>query len=152
MTATIHLADIVTSIHGLTISGVQMLGTDKIPENAKMNLPVFMPRPKDFITNFRPLRLTFGSMGTQSTDLTYTLNYVYLHAPLGSGVGGLFSVYDAMVTKIVLIQQTILNNDIIGNAADVTIENISAIGPIEDAAGNVYHGCEMAIKVLEHLG
>jgi len=149
MTITVHLEAIVTGISTLSVSGVTMCDIDAIPTKASTNLPVFFPRPQDFVTNLVPKRVTYGNGTIAKIDLEYDLNYQFLYAMVGSG-GSLLASYADMIALIALIVATILANDAVGGAVDIQLNGISNIGPLPDPGANaMYHGAEISLHVLE---
>jgi hypothetical protein len=145
-TAFVTVAD---SIAGISISGVTVKDINEIPENVELLCPVLIPQPNDYITNLSVERMSFGGGGTAKLDMTYTLNYVYLH----SAVGGLsqFDAYSGIITKLELILEAILTNDNIAGPVDFEVETIPSIGVIEDPAGGQYWGTLLSFRVTEHV-
>lgn len=149
MTITINFITIADSLAGLQIDGVNVLGLDQIPENALPIVPVFFPRPEDFITDMTFERVSFGADNVAKMNLNYVLNYRFLHAPVGAG-GGLLAAYNGLITNLAEILKAIFSDSNPADAVDMTLQGISNIGPLEDPAGNEYHGVEIALQVLEY--
>lgn len=151
MTIAVNLETIATAIAGISVTGVNMRGIDKIPENALSILPVFYPSPTGFVTDMAFERVSFGADNSAKMNLTYTLNYTYLHAPVGSG-GGLLAVYAGMITNIVLILEAIFANSTPNGAINMELAGISDIGVQTDPAGETnYHGVSIAFRVEEYV-
>jgi hypothetical protein len=149
MTINCQIDTITNSIAGLSVTGVTIKDIHDIPESAALLLPVMFPRPNEFITDLTFTRVSQGGGGTALMDVSYTLNYVYCHAPIGSGVGGLFSSYNSLITNIALILEKLFASDNITGAVDMTVAGISSVGPVADPAGNPYHGVEISLRILE---
>lgn len=150
MTLASSLTTIVTSIAGLSVSGLTIKNTDAIPEQADLQYPLLVPRPNEFITDLHSERTTFGINGTARVDLTYNLNYVFLYAPAGTGVSEL-DAYNGMITMMVAIINAIMSNDTLSGAVDVNLDGVSGIGIIQDPANNQYWGCFWAMHVTEYV-
>lgn len=150
MTITVNFVTVADSLAGLQIPGVTVLGLDQIPEDAKNIVPCLIPRPENFITDITFEKVSYGAEDVAKMNMTYTLNYIYLHAPIGAG-GGLLAVYGAFMTALAKILKAIFGDSSPSGAVDMALQGISGIGPIEDPAGNQYHGVEIALRVLEHV-
>ena len=149
MTIALHPLTVSASIAALSISGVTIKDVDEIPDSAAMLCPLIVPRPNDFITNIQAVRQSFGGGGTARIDFTYTLNYAFLFCEAGSGQGA-FAPYDGLLTKLVTILETMLTNDDISGAVDMTLESIGEIGVISDPSNNSFWGVHFSIRCLEH--
>lgn len=144
-----QIATVADSIAGLSISGVTIKDIDQIPDSAKLLCPLLIPQPNDYVTNLTYTRQSFGSMGAEKLDCTYSLNYIYLHCELGSGLGA-YAPYAGIISKLELILETVMSNDTITGAVDIQVGNIGSIGVINDPAGNQYWGVIFSLNVLEH--
>jgi hypothetical protein len=148
VTITSSFSTIANSIAGLNISGVTIKDIDEVPQSAQMLCPLLIPRPNDYITELTATRQSFGGGGSAKLNLSYTLNYVYLHAETGSGISQL-DIYSGMITKLSAIIVAILTNDAITGLVDLELQTITDIGTIQDPSGNNYWGAIFALKVLE---
>jgi hypothetical protein len=149
MTINVQFATVAAGISALSISGVNVKDIDTLPEDCTLLCPVFYPRPDGFITDLSPTVQSFGSGGTAKLDLSYTLTYRYLHAPLGTH--GLFDTYAGLIAKLELILEAIFANDAITGAVDLQTVGVSDVGPVADPAGNMYHGADISLRVLEFV-
>lgn len=152
MTSTVRLTRIVDSIADMDWSarGIHSATFASMPVNASAVCPVLTPQPDNPVTDVQFTRQTYGAGGSAKMDLEYTLHYLYFHAPIGAGLG-LFSVYNAMMENIDYILEQIMDNDAPEGAIDMQVLNIPRIAPIKDAAGNDYHGMEIALRVKEFM-
>jgi hypothetical protein len=151
MTINCQIETITNSIAGWSISGVSMHDIHDIPESVELLTPTMFPRPNDFVTDMGFERVSQGGAGTAMMNLTYTLNYVYCHAPIGSGLGGLFSVYSGLITNIALIMEKIFASDNPTGGIDLQLAGLSSVGPVSDPSGKAYHGVEIALRVVEFI-
>ena len=151
MTISYSFLTVIQSISQISISGINMKAANQIPENAQMETPCFFLAPDNSMTNSTQERVSFGGAGTALMNANYTLNYRYLHAPIGT-VGSLFTVYPAMLTNLKAILEAIAANDNISGAVDMTFGGITHIGALADPAGSMqYHGMEFALNILEFI-
>jgi hypothetical protein len=148
MTVNSQIATVAAAIAGLTISGVTMRDIDEIPDSAALLCPLMLPQPDNFVTNLAYSRETFGSMGAAKMNTSYTLNYAYLHCEVGSGLNT-YASYAGIISKLELILETIMSNDVINGAVDIQVESIGNIGVIPDPAGVQYWGLLFSFRVLE---
>lgn len=150
MTVASNLSTISASIASLSLTGIINKGITAIPDTASMLTPIVFPQPNDYMTNVKPEFVSFGSNGTAKMDLSYTLNYVYLHCEIGSGLTT-YDIYSALITNLVVIIVAIMSNDAITGLIDMQLGNISTIGAIKDPAGNQYFGVLFSLNILEHI-
>ena len=145
MSATITLTTVTNSIAALSISGVTVLDSDQIPDSIGLNDHVLAPRPDGFLTE---LEIEPAEMTKQNLDVRYRLHYQYYHCRIS---GQLFANYSPMLEKLALIVHAFCSDATLTGAMDNGIPRIGTIGPIVDAAGNTYHGCEISIDILQFL-
>ena len=146
----LQIANVCDEIAGLSVTGVTIRDIDEIKEElGGRDTPYLMPKPDGFITDFSVERDSFGAAANARKTATYTLNYTYLHAPLGSG-RGLFDVYDGMVKNSFAILDAIIAKDST-IAVDLVPSDALAYGPVVDPAGNAYHGCIISVYVTEFV-
>ncbi len=148
MTVTSAFSTIANSIAALSVSGVTIKDIDEIPQSAALLCPVLIPQPNDFVTDFEASFQSLGSNGTAKIDLTYTLNYVYLHCEAGSGISA-FDIYSGLITNLSAILVAVLSNDAITGLVDMK-PRIGSIGVIEDPSGNRYWGVMLSLSILEY--
>ena len=149
--ADINLVSIVESIAARDMTGINNRGLDAIPENAKTIAPVFYPLPNGFVTNMSFERVTAGADNVAAMNLSYTLNYRYLHTPIGSA-GGLLQTYENLINNLVIILLAILADSNPTGAVDMQLQSISNIGALSDPAGEMmFHGVDIALRVEEFV-
>ena len=145
MSTTVNFTTVTNSIESLSITGVTVADVDEISSAISLGTAVLVPRPDDFITG---LTIIPAEISAQNLDLSYDLNYTYYHCPIGAR---LVDVYSAMIANIALIVKAFAQNETLTGAMDNGLPTISHIGPVQDPAGNVYHGCDISIHVLQFL-
>lgn len=148
MTIAVNPLAVSASIASLSITGVTVKDVGAIPESVSTLVPIIIPRPNEFITSIEAVNQSFGSMGNQAQDFMYTLNYIFLYAPVGSGESA-FTPYDDMLAKLIVVVNVILNNDVVSGLVDIQLESITGIGSIDDPAGNSYWGAFFGLRCLE---
>ena len=150
MTITIGFTTVADSISKMTVTGVTMKDIDKIPDAGQMICPVMFPQPHGFVTGTSVERMSLGGGGTALMDMSYVLNYVYLHAETGTGVSS-FDVYSGIITNLAVIIKAILTNDNITGCVDMELNTIGEIGTVVDPAGNSFWGVLISFKILEQV-
>ena len=142
---------IATSIAGLSVPGVTIKDLDGVPEEVHArDCPLLYPKPDGFMSNLRVERDSFGAAGDARKTVRYTLSYAYLHAPVGEG-RGLFDVYADMVGNVLAILDAIIADDALNGAADITPGAVTRFGLVNDPSGGWFHGCVVALDVVEFV-
>lgn len=149
MSISVNPVAVADAISSLSISGVTLKSINEIPDSGQMVCPIIFPQPTGFISGIVSDNMSFGSMGTQKQNFTYSLNYVFLFTELGSGVNA-FAPYEDLITKLTLTINTILNNDVVNGLVDLRLESIQGIGEVQDPAGYSYWGALFTLKCLEY--
>ena len=147
--AGVKIATVFNSIAALVVSGVTIKDVDEIPEEVLVrHCPVMFPDPDTPVSGLRVEPQSTGAGTDGYNDVLYTLNYVYLHTPVGEGryIAGNVS---GMVAKCVLILNALIANDALTGAVDLEPKVSGAFGVMADAAGNQFWGFRLAIDVLE---
>ena len=147
MAINIQIATIADSISKLSISGITIKDINELSASWKSLPNVLYPRPNNFITN---VALTAAVMSKQRYDLHYVLNYRFLNVQVGSDAV-MFATYPELIAKVILIANAIITNHNLTGAIDVSFGGITDIGALPDPVGNVFHGCDFQINVLEYL-
>lgn len=146
---TLSAVTIADSISKLTVTGVKILDLDQIPEVANdFDCPMVYPNPDGFMSGFEVERMAMSSGTSAVWNVHYTLTYRFLHSPVGSGLG-LFDVYDDMVDKVMDFVDKMLVSDAVTGAVDLEVEDISSFGPVSDPSGQMFHGCDIMLRILE---
>lgn len=153
---TIQITDLVDAISQLEIAGVRVLDMDEIkPEVLARECPVLMPEPLNFVSNIIITRDTSGAASWAKKTITYTLNYVFLYAPVGTGrelqkygdmVKKAFAVLDAFISHDDLTVNTTYDE-----AVDISPVSVTEFGPVPDPSGGLYLGCRMQFVVTEFI-
>lgn len=146
MAISCSLATVADSISKLSISGITIRDIDALATSWLALPNVLYPRPDGFVSN---ISVTATDMARGGYELRYTLTYRYLFTQLGNDAV-LFAGYATFMANLVLIINSIITNHNLTGAIDLTLGGVS-VGPLQDPAGNMYHGADIQINVLEFL-
>jgi hypothetical protein len=142
-TITASIADI--EVDGVTIKDKSELKTGW----DAYDCPLFCPRPNEFVSAPQVVAENFGTGTTRKLSVFYSLAYRYFHAPIGSG--DLEDTWSDMVDNIFLILDAILVNDAITGVVDLSVQAITEFGAVQDGANNLFHGCDVILRVQEFV-
>ena len=146
MAISCQLATVADSISKLSISGITIRDIDALSTSWQGLPNVLYPKPDGFVTN---IQVESVELTRSKYDLHYTLNYRYLYVALGSDAV-LFAGYATFIANIILIVNAIITNHNVTGAIDLTLGGVT-VGPMQDPAGNMYHGADIQINVMEFL-
>lgn len=148
MTFALLLPSVTAAIDDISVSGVTIKNYSGIAGSWISQPHVMYPNPEGFIDDFS---LEFQSLlrgSNAPVDVSYTLNYRYL----GSEVGDLSQMpqeYSEMIAKVVLIINALMATDApYSGKVDLQIVSVS-VGARSDPVGNIFHGADLAFKVME---
>jgi len=144
----VKIATVADSIAALSVSGVTIKDIDGIPEEVhKRVCPIMFPDPDGFVTNLAVTPQSFGAGTAGKNDVRYTLNYLFLFCPVGSG-RYLADNAVGLVNKAVLILNALIANDAVTGSIDIE-PKLGDFGVLQDAAGNQFEGVRVLIDVHE---
>jgi hypothetical protein len=132
-------------ISALPITGLTILDLDEIRElMSPRDLPCMMPHPRNFFSNFA----TIPQNSTNNyANETYTLHYrLYFKAITGSIK--FFGPYADMIKMTEKILNKFISSDSLSGAIYVK-PRIEFLGGVEDHAGNIYHGGDIAFDIMD---
>lgn len=148
MSVSLLLTSITDAISQLSISGVTIRDYDGITGSWKSTANVLYPNPEGFITNFSVTYPTVLRGAAAPADVRYTLNYRFLGTQLGD-IGGMAKAYADMVDKVALVAAKMIETDApYSGRVEMQLAGVT-IGARTDPAGNVYHGADIALNVME---
>jgi hypothetical protein len=148
---------VATGIAALSISGVTVRDITAIPEKVEpRNLPMLFPSPADWMLggtgegtpNSALGPSSFGTPTTRYWLFNRVYQYIYLHAPVGSG-RGLYSHYSNMATNADAILTAITTLDLTG--VDVRQIDIGSYGTLQDPAGGQFYGFTVTVTLRERI-
>jgi len=145
LSTTVDLTTVTNAIAALTISGVVIKDSDEMMVSMVSDNGVLMPRPDAFITE---VNITPSELSKQNLDVRYTLHYQYFHCAIGQD---LFADFAPLLSKIALIIKAFCNDATLAGSIDGGMPTVDVVGPIQDAAGNSYHGAEFSLPILQFL-
>jgi len=145
------ITTITNSIAALSVSGVTIQDVDEIIEHVKeRDCPLVQPLPNGFVNGLSVTRDSQGPGSIALKTVRYTLTYRLMYAAVGTG-RGLFDVYDDMITKAGLFLDALLADDALSGSVDITPMGALNFGLVGDPAGNVFHGCDFQLQVMEFV-
>jgi len=100
------------------------------------------------VSDFELERMAMSSGTANVWNVQYTLTYRFLHSEIGLGMG-ILDAYPGMVDKVCDFIDKMLVSDAVTGAVDLTVEDISTFGPVSDPSGKMFHGCDIAFRILE---
>ena len=152
----IQITNLVDKISQLEISGVRVRDMDQIPAAVNVrDCPMLIPEPLNFIQNIVVVRDAAGAASYAPKTITYTLNYTFLHSPVGDDRA--LANYADMVKKVFAILDAFILADAIASGTsfdeviDITPASVTEFGPVPDPAGNQFLGCRMQFLVTEFI-
>jgi hypothetical protein len=148
MTTDIQFTTVTDAIAALTISGVVIKDSDQITDSMGLGYAVLSPIPDNFITG---VKVDSVEVTKSKLNFSYDLHYRYYHAAITGGMGGLFAMYSGMLTNLGAILAAFSKSTVLRGAMDNGAPTLSHIGPVVDAAGNSYHGCDVTIHIMQFL-
>lgn len=148
MVVTSSITTIAESIANIQFDGISVKSINDIPESASLLCPLLIPNPSDFVSDYGVSFETYGSMGAAKINSNYSLNYIYLHCDVASGLGA-FAPFLGIYQSLQVILETIFTNDVVTGLVDLQLGSIGKVGVITDPAGNEFWGVNFSLKVLE---
>jgi len=146
---TLSVVTIADSISKLSVTGVTIKDINEIPDSVNDgDCPMVIPKPDGFLSDFELERMAMASGTANVWNVEYTLTYRFLHSEIGLGLG-ILDAYPGMVDKVCDFIDRMLISDTITGAVDLTVEDISTFGPVADPSGKMFHGCDIAFRILE---
>ena len=149
MTFGLNLANITNSIATISVTGVTIKDKDEVVGNWTPLPNVLYPNPNNWISDFEIGYVTNLRGSTAKADISYTLNYRFLGTQ--SGDLATFPVaLSALVDKVILIINAIFAvHAPYSGKVDMELVGISSPGPLPDPAGNLFFGCDIALRITE---
>lgn len=111
--------------------------------------PILSPRARGFISDVEIMRDSYGGDASLKR-ISYNLTYDFFYTPALEGAG-LFEKYDNMVDAAIAVLLALATNTALNGATDVIPSPVSLFGPIEDTTGQVFHGCQFVLRVMQFL-
>lgn len=149
MTASLYLSNVCDAISNISISGVTVKDRDQIGVSYQNSPNVLIPNPNgSFISGFT-MRFDALMQGTNAPmTVGYTLNYRFLGTTIGS-METFTGAYSDVVSKLILIINAILATPApYSGRIEMTLGDVS-IGAKEDPAGNMFHGADFSLNIVE---
>lgn len=145
----LQIATIANSISRLSVSGLTLLDVDEIPPVVDPRVSTLLPLP-NYITDFEMVRDSFGSSDAKMT-VVYTLNYRLFYKPVGTGRITTIEGVSGLVEMVGLVLDAVLAIDTLDGAVDITPQDVTNMGIVNDPSDNQWHGCDIALRVTEFV-
>lgn len=146
----LQVKTITESIAAIEIAGVKMRDKSELKEGwDAYDCPLFCPRPNEFMSAPTVEIESFGSGTSRQICFYYNLAYRYFHAPVGKG--DYEDTWSDMVDNVAKIIDALLINDAVTGAIDLSIQNITEFGAVQDGANNLFHGCDFILRIKEFV-
>lgn len=136
-------------IANVTISGVTVCDIDQIPQGGQLITPILFPQPEGWLEGVIQGPRGIAINDAEQSEFTYNLHYVFLYAPLGSGVSQT-EQYNNLISKIKAIIVGILSDDTLAGLVDITLNTVDGIGAVEDPSGVQYWGALLSFRITEY--
>jgi hypothetical protein len=146
MSYTATFQAVADSIAALTIPGVTVQTSGAVTISNYRNTGALAPRQEQFVTD---LSISVDSVDKQRLTLTYTLNYQYYHAPVGSERND-YKHFPGLLANVAAILSALLSNNTVAGALDI-FPTVAAPDIVYDPAGSPFYGCSLAVKVMQFL-
>jgi hypothetical protein len=146
----LQIATVAASIAGLTIAGVVIKDLDEIPSEVGKRDTVLAPLP-EYVTDPTMERDSFGGGSTAKMTVEYTLNYRFFLMPVGGTRNSTLEWMVALVDKVALIWDAVLEIDDFSGCVDIVPMSIANMGYVLDATDNTYYGCDLSFRVTEFV-
>ena len=141
---------ITLAVSSLSVSGVDIRDIDRIPDEVTVrDCPIMFPQPGEIIVGYEDEPATFGGATGAYWPVTRTINFLYLHAPIGEGRSA-FSHYSGLASKSDEMAEKFMELSITGvDVQSVKIDGFSK--PIEGPGANLFHGFTVSMTVREKV-
>lgn len=136
-------------IANVSISGVTVCDIDQIPQGAQMVTPILFPQPEGWLSDVSQGPRGISVNDAEQSDFTYILHYVFLLAPLGSGISQT-EPYNSLVSKLKTIIQTLMSDDTLAGLVDISFNGLEGFGEVEDPSGVHYWGALPSFRITEY--
>jgi len=151
MSISLLLPQIIAAIDDITITGdsdVVIKNYDGIAANWQSQPKVLYPVPEGFITDFDIDFKTLLRGDEAPQDVSYTLHYQYLHVEVGDLSQFAKEWGDTLVNAVYIVNAFMGVSEPYSGAVDMEVVDVS-FGPRNDPAGNMYHGADIAVRIME---
>ena len=150
MTVTIHIADVITAISNLSITGVVICDLNEIPDGVDARQSYLIPSTSEppYVNNASIERVTFGH-SVAGQNMTYTLNYTLLYKPVGTG-RGVKDVWPQSLALAVDVIEAIQNTTTLNGAVTWKAQLGSPV-IVTDPSQTAWDGWTLSIEVLDFI-
>jgi len=137
------------SIAALSVSGLVIRDIDQVTEVWEVRTPILMPDVTAPLELSAPTRRSFGQVSNGAKkDVSYTLNYIFTFAPVGS-TRGIKDVISSMFAMLALIYNALTESDALTGSVNINPRITSSGVIVQDPSGNDFYGLRLAFDVEE---
>jgi hypothetical protein len=150
MAISLHLKDIADAISAISITGVTVKDVNQL-SGSWVSLPnVLYPNiDGPWVTDFSLDYKAFVRGVSAPVNPSYTLHYRFLGVAVGD-LAILPAAYNDLIDKVILIINAIMGeDDPYSGGVNMELDDISDLHPLPDPAGNMFYGCDFALRVEE---
>jgi len=144
----ISIVTVADSISKISVSGLTIKDLDEMLEKVTdRDTPVMMPGPT-FITGIDIEDMALGTGAVRHLDVSYVLNYRFFFEEVGES-RELKDVYAAMMTKLSLLIDALIINDVVTGAIDLQHISIIGDGTVTDPVNELFFGFDIGLSIME---
>lgn len=145
----LKVATVWDSISGINVADLTVRDIDQVTEVWEIRTPSLYPDITAPLELQAPTRQSFGTIANGGKkDVSYTLNYIFAYAPVGS-TRGVKDVINAMFAMLALIFNAVVEDDALTGSVNIEPRIASSGVIVEDPSGNSFYGLRLAFDVLE---
>lgn len=137
------------SISALSVSNLTIKDIDAVSEAWEVRGATLYPDISNPITINAPVRQSFGVGSSVKRDVSYTMNYRLLYAPVGSE-RGITDIYSGMFTMIAALFDATINADPLSGTIDIMPRITSSGTRVLDPSNSQFYGLDISFDVLEY--
>lgn len=145
----LQIATVWASIGALSVTNLDIKDIGEVTETYEIRGAIMYPNIESPITIAVPKRQSFGLGSLAKKDITYSLNYRLLYAPVGSG-RGIKDIYSSMFVMVAGIFDAVAVSDALTGTIDINPRISSSSTTVKDPGGNSFYGLDISFDVLEY--
>ncbi len=145
----LKVATVWTAIKALSVTSLTIKDIGEVTETYEIRGAVLYHLIDNPVTIAVPKRQSFGIGSVAKKDVTYSLNYRLLYAPIGSE-RGIKEIYSNMFVMVANIENAVINNDALSGTIDIQPRIAAGSTTVKDPGGNAFYGLDISFDVLEY--
>lgn len=145
----LKIATVWDAISAVSVTSLTIKDINQVTEAFEIRGAVLYPDIQNPININVPKRQSFGTGSSVKRDVTYTMNYRLLYAPVGSE-RGIKEIYSGMFVMVANLFDAVVNADPLTGTIDIMPRISSSSTTVLDPAGNKFYGIDISFDVLEY--